>query len=93
MTKKTFKPDFVVNYGVNDSHRLMNCKLCSRYKDALAFYRDEVDRDRWPSGEIVRLEYDCAGYVQRRTRKDAYSAGHELTLPSAGVDIPMGCAV
>lgn len=87
-SKKTFRPDFVVNYGVNNSHRLMNCKLFTRYKDALAFYTDEIDREVWQSGEILRLEYDSAGYVETRVRKNAYNTDGEQDIPKAGQTLP-----
>lgn len=86
---KTFKPDFVVNYGVNDSHRRMNCKLFTRYKDALAFYTDEIDREVWQSGEVLRLDYDSAGYVCQRVRKNAYGPEGERSFPRGGQRLPV----
>ena len=55
------KSDYVVNYGLNFSHRdeFMYFKL---YRDAVEFF-ESLDREMWQSAFVFKQSYDAQGFV------------------------------
>jgi len=52
------KINYIVNYGVDFTHRNMNSKTFEKYQDALEFYRQILNTpmDTWKVGEILKVE-------------------------------------
>jgi len=52
------KINYIVNYGVDFTHRNMNAKTFEKYKDALDFYQRILNTpmDTWKVGEILKVE-------------------------------------
>tara|TARA_Y100001951_G_C11298063_1_gene277502 strand:- start:33086 stop:33319 length:234 start_codon:yes stop_codon:yes gene_type:complete len=46
--------NYVVNYGVNWSHRRYENKAFHHYRNAVKFYKS-LDKSIWKAGEIVKL--------------------------------------
>lgn len=88
MATKNHKPSWVVNYGVNHSHRAMNNHVATTYGEALRVY-EGIDREKWPVGEIIRLEFDEHGYVYRKDRRKAYDANGERKMTEEDQNLPV----
>jgi len=88
MAGKKYKPSWAVNYGVNHSHRAMNSHVKHTYREALKVY-EEIDREKWPVGEIVRMEFDEHGLVCRKDRRKAYDAHGERRMTEEDQNLPV----
>lgn len=79
---------YAVNYGVNVSHKGMNTIIEKTYKAALKHYGN-IDRAKWPYGEIIRMEFDGGGFVCRKDRKKVYINGTDRPITESDKNLPL----
>lgn len=60
-TKKATKLNYLVKYGVNDSHMDHDDQFFDLYRDAVNFY-EEID-PKFPSKICFKVSFDDAGYI------------------------------
>ena len=73
MKKTTYAPAYVVNYGVNASHIMMVCSgLYDDIEEAYDWFNN-LDTEKWKAAELLKLEFDELGYVDKKTKIEAYN--------------------
>jgi hypothetical protein len=68
---------YILNYGVNYSHRSHNNKTFERYKDAQKEFQ-KLDRETWGCGEILKVVSQGVFKPIKLIEKDFYDSRNNM---------------